>query len=46
LGISKKWHSLTPPPTFVGNQNMGNKMKKKKLTKYMNGQLGDGRMQI
>ncbi len=28
LGISKKWHSSTPPPTFAGNQNMKNIMEK------------------
>jgi hypothetical protein len=33
-----------PPPTFVGNQNMGNKMEKKQLTKQMNGRHGDGQM--
>ncbi len=28
LGMSKRWHSITQPPAFVGNQNMGNKMEK------------------
>ncbi len=28
LGISKKWHLVIPCPTFVGNQNMKNKMEK------------------
>ncbi len=28
LGMSKRWHSTTPPPAFVRNQNMGNKMEK------------------
>jgi hypothetical protein len=31
LGMSKRWHSVTLPPAFVGNQNMnmGNKMEKR-----------------
>jgi hypothetical protein len=28
LGISKRWHLVTPPLTFVGNYNMGNIMEK------------------
>ncbi len=28
LRISKRWHSITPLPTFVGNQNMKNIMEK------------------
>jgi hypothetical protein len=29
LAISKKWHFVTPPPTFARNQNMGNIMENK-----------------
>jgi hypothetical protein len=28
LGISKRWHLASPLPTFIRNQNMGNKMVK------------------
>ncbi len=26
LGMSKKWHLVTPPLAFAGNQNMGKRM--------------------
>ncbi len=28
LGMSKKWHSVIPPLTFAGHQNMGKRMEK------------------
>jgi hypothetical protein len=29
LGMSQRWHSVTPPPTFPRNQNIGERMEKK-----------------
>ncbi len=29
LGMSKRWHTITPPPIVAGNYNMGNRMEKK-----------------
>ncbi len=37
LGISKRWHSVTPTLAFVKNQNMGNIMEK---SNWQNGWMG------
>ncbi len=42
IGISKRWHLVTPPITFDGNHNIRNG--KEQLTKHMNGWHGDGQM--
>jgi hypothetical protein len=38
LRMSKKWHLVTPPLTFAGNQNMGKRMEKSNWqNKWMGG---------
>ncbi len=41
LGISKIWHSITPPPIFARNQKMGNKMEKNNWQNISMGEYED-----
>ncbi len=46
LGMSKRWHSVTPPLALVGNQNMGKRMEKSNWQNRWMGclQPNDGQM--